>query len=512
MASVGRVIGSTSLRSYRFVIKKEAEKHVRRDEFVTVEESVTGIEILGVIKEINITNELLPDEFGRDLRISDFILGEGEYPVVSVKVLGYKTPGGLELPRHGIKPGSEVSLASDQILKEILDQDPDKSLHVGSLSTREKVPVYLSANELVSRHCAVLAMTGAGKSYSVGVVVEELMKKKASVVVFDPHGEYKQMRFDDSKVKIFSLEGDKKIKIEAASLEIPDFANLIPDLTTTQQDLLDEILSVAYRFYEKYDFKLILKILHLLYELKKGGELKNHDLDLSVFPEPILRGIVKKVGLPSIGGLMRRIRRLDRMRIFEIEGTKLDEVVSGNQLSVIDLSDADERISETIISIICRGIFYARRRYVKDEENGGNVLPIPCFIVVEEAHNFIPRSMDERTVLSKYILRRIAREGRKFGVGLCIVSQRPGKLDSDVLSQCNTQLIMKIVNPADQEYIRQSVESVTEDVVKDLPGLALGEAIISGSAVKVAVPVKIRERETEVGGSDIDIVGMWEKK
>jgi DNA helicase HerA-like ATPase len=68
---------------------------------------------------------------------------------------------------------------------------------------------------------------------------------------------------------------------------------------------------------------------------------------------------------------------------------------------------------------------------------------------------------------------------------------------------------MKIVNPADQEYIRQSVESVTEDVVRDLPSLARGEAIVVGSAIKLPVPVKIRARTTSVGGGDIDIVGEW---
>jgi DNA helicase HerA-like ATPase len=166
-------------------------------------------------------------------------------------------------------------------------------------------------------------------------------------------------------------------------------------------------------------------------------------------------------------------------------------------------------LSETIIATITRRIFEARKSYVKDGKGSFNV---PTFIIVEEAHNFAPRaSSEERKVLSKSILRKIAREGRKFGVGLCIVSQRPSKLDSDVLSQCNTQIILRIVNPADQEYIRQSVESVTEDIVRDLPALARGEAIITGAATPIPVTVKIRERTTEVGGEDIDIIEEWSK-
>ncbi len=511
MTSVGRVIGTTTLKEYHFVIKKGQEAHVKKDEFVTVKETVTGHDILGVIKDITITNELLPDEFGRDLRLADYILAEGEYPLARVAVLGHETPDGLAPPRHGIAPAGDVALAEDAALARILAHS-GPSLEIGCLATRPAVPLTVNANDLVGRHCAVLAMTGAGKSYTVGVLIEELMEKHASIVVFDPHGEYRNMRFTDASVKVFAPGGPTRLTIEAASLTRGDFAALIPDLTATQQDLLEEITAMAARFYEKYDLRLLLKVLSHMHELKKGGKDKNHDPDVSVFPEKELRGIIKKVGFPTIGGLARRIRRLDRMRIFSVSGTRTTDIAAPNQLTVIDLSDADTTISETVISVLARSIFHARRRHVKAESYGGDTLAVPVYLIVEEAHNFIPRGcLDERPVLSRGILRRIAREGRKFGVGLCIVSQRPGKLDADVLSQCNTQIIMRIVNPADQEYIRQSVESVTEDIVYDLPGLARGQAIVAGSAVPVAVPTRIRERTTQEGGADIDAVAMWEQ-
>jgi len=253
----------------------------------------------------------------------------------------------------------------------------------------------------------------------------------------------------------------------------------------------------------------IRNLLEMIYDLKKEEKGKK-DKDYGAFSEDILRGIGKKVGITTIGALIRRISRLERMRLFELEGTPFSEIVRKNQLTVIDLSDADERLSESIITAIAKGIFSRRKNYVKGDGNG-EVIDTPVFLVLEEAHNFAPRGMEDRTVLSRGVLRRIAREGRKFGTGLCIVSQRPNKLDSDVLSQCNTQIIMKIVNPSDQEYIRQSVESVTEDIVRDLPSLGRGEAIIAGSAIKLPVPVKIRRRVTRAGGEDIDIVGEWKQ-
>jgi len=501
---IGQVIGATTLRGFRFVIKEGMEEYVKRDEFVSVKEAVTGNDILGIIKEITISNELLPDEFGRDLRLGDIVLNEGEYPVPTVKILGYEHENGLELPRYGIKPGSPVRLANDEILRRILKQDEDKAAFIGTISTRERVPVYVSINDIISRHCAVLAMTGAGKSYTVGVLIEELLKKKGSVVVFDPHGEYKNIKFNDSTTKVYGVKGEHRIKIETTSLRIGDFSNLIPDITDPQRDLLDEIINnLASKFYEKYDLGIIRKILSLIYDAKDGKEIISDEL-----PETSIKELSKRVGLSTIGALMRRIDRLSRMGIFEMEGTPLEEIVSGNQLTVIDLSDADERLSETIIAAISRKIFESRKLYVKDGEGSSR---IPTFLIIEEAHNFAPKSMEDRRILSKSILKKIAREGRKFGVGLCIVSQRPNKLDADILSQCNTQIIMKIVNPSDQEYIRQSVESVTEDVVRDLPSLSRGEAIISGSAIRLSVPVKIRERTTSVGGEDIDIVGEWRK-
>jgi len=377
---------------------------------------------------------------------------------------------------------------------------------MGTLATRESVPLYININELISRHCAILAMTGAGKSYTVGVLIEELMEKHGSVVVFDPHGEFKDVRFENSKVKTYSVEGENKILVNVASLSASDYFNMIPDLTNTQKDLLDEVVSLAERFYDKYDLKILLQIISLIYDVKKGDSAGRGEP--SVFPIELIKGITKKVGLSTIGALMRRIRRLERTGVFSMNGTPLEEIVAKNQLTVVNLSEAEERVSETIIAAIARRIFDARKTAVKGEGDG-ETINTPTFIIIEEAHNFAPRSTEDRPALCRSILRKIAREGRKFGVGLCVVSQRPNKLDADVLSQCNTQIIMKIMNPSDQEYIRASVETVTEDIVRDLPSLARGEAIIVGSAINFPVPVKIRERTTKVGGEDIDVVGEW---
>ena len=95
-------------------------------------------------------------------------------------------------------------------------------------------------------------------------------------------------------------------------------------------------------------------------------------------------------------------------------------------------------------------------------------LPYPVFTLIEEAHHFAPAHSD---AVSGAILKQILGEGRKFGVGVGLVSQRPGKLDGDVLSQCNTQFLLRIVNPVDQQKVRESVESVGQDLLRELPAL-----------------------------------------
>ena len=106
------------------------------------------------------------------------------------------------------------------------------------------------------------------------------------------------------------------------------------------------------------------------------------------------------------------------------------------------------------------------------------------------------------------MIKKIAGEGRKFGIFLIVITQRPGKIDADVLSQCNSQIILRVTNPSDQNAILESSENITGYLMADLPSLDTGEAIIVGEIVKMPAIVKIRDRETRAGGSDIDVIEL----
>jgi DNA helicase HerA-like ATPase len=142
----------------------------------------------------------------------------------------------------------------------------------------------------------------------------------------------------------------------------------------------------------------------------------------------------------------------------------------------------------------------------QEVDRGENFLNYPVFALLEEAHRFAPAGA---SVVSTNILKQILSEGRKFGVGIGLITQRPGKLDQDVLSQCMTQIIMRIVNPIDQQTVAQSVEGAGRAMLAELPSLTKGQAVISGVGINTPVMCRIRQRLTAHGGETFDAPSEW---
>jgi hypothetical protein len=521
MKEVGRIIGTTSLKKFLFAVNEEGEKHVRKDDFISAIEPITGKEVIGTIKELTASNQLLPDEFARESAMGDFMesydLVQGEYLVGIVEILGHLNGDGLDLPKYSLRPATPVFMTKDETIQKLLDMDRRRAVPIGSVETRPNVIVPLDANKLVSTHCAILAMTGAGKSYTGGVLIEELLKKGGAIIVLDPHGEYKYLGYksDDTKsdifeqVKVYGVgrhSGDK-LRIKASRLSADDIASMTAGTSETQKNMLYEVIELCRKKKRNYNLRDMIMILGMVLE-KKGKEENSEEIINDDLGERV-KQLAKKSNVSTTNALVRRLEGLERSGLIADDETKLEEMVAPGQVTVIDLSGTPESIKEIVASALGRKIFYARMN--KMNAYPGEKLDIPCFMVVEEAHNFVPREY-ERDIVSRSILRRIAREGRKFGVGLCLISQRPSRLDQDVLSQCNTQIIMKIVNPLDQDFIRKSAESVTEDIIRDLPALGQGEAIITGSAIRFPMHVKIKQRDTKPGGEDIDVISEWNQE
>jgi hypothetical protein len=219
--------------------------------------------------------------------------------------------------------------------------------------------------------------------------------------------------------------------------------------------------------------------------------------------------------LGTIEGIRRRVRRaavvLQRMentnrriaRDAEPLPTDRTELVRYGGISVVSLAGYTGEFQATIYSLIADQIFEARVQ---------NSLRLPVLFVLEEAHNFVPgqasSTAEERAVM---MTKQIAQEGRKFGVGLILISQRPSRLDETTLSQCNSFIIMRMVNPADQNFVRKVIETLGEDDARLLPDLDVGEALLSGQLTNFPVLVKMKEPESKGEREEEDAFRALEK-
>ncbi len=524
----GTVKGPGRLPHEYLFITKDNEK-TRIGEFVYYE-AEAGDEKRQIVGTINARKLVrnLPDAFLADpatppSAVSSLIGLDGDAPEIyeiTVETIGYfsRKLGDFVNPRIPPDPGDPIFLASSGTLAQMLS--PRKisetgSAHIGSLLTREQaeVPIVLSVKDVVSTHLAILASTGSGKSYTAGVLVEELMRpyNRASVLIVDPHGEYHTMQsiqgdaqFADSdgyspEVKIFTPD---KIKVRFSTLTEADVKYLLPEGTS---DKMMHFLGQAFRsLTDKLKAEGRRDYLYSYYDLRDEVQRQQYGKDD--------RDAGDGGNVSSIQGLLWRLdSRFDRKgSIFHAsEHLDLGDLYRPGRCTILQLSDIEQHEQQVIVGTLLRRVNKARMMTVREEvDTGENFLDYPVFTLLEEAHRFAPAGAG---VVSTHVLKQILSEGRKFGVGIGLITQRPGKLDQDVLSQCMTQIIMRIVNPIDQQTVAQSVEGAGRAMLAELPALTKGQAVISGVAVNTPVMCRIRPRLTVHGGETFDAPSEWLK-
>src|SRR5215210_3106066 len=521
----GTVKGPGELpHEYLFITADNARTRIGEFVYYVARDGADERHIIGNITSRRLVRNL-PDVFLSDPEISPSVVSSliglstdcAELYEITVETIGYfsRALGDFVNPRIPPNPGDSVFLASSETLSGVLSPrrvSDVGSAHVGSLLTRSigEVPVVLSIKDVVSTHLAILASTGAGKSYTAGVLVEELMMpyNRASVLIVDPHGEYDTLtsiqgdpRFSSTdgyrpEVKIFTHD---RIKVRVSSLTEADIKYLLPEGTS---DKMLHYLSQAYRSLTAG-------------ERGERGLWGYQDLRDAVtgekYGEEDGRGSGGNVG--SIDALLWRLdNRFDRPdSIFsDNEHIPLDELFQPGRCTVLQLSDIEQNEQQVVVATLLRRVNKARVSTVREEAEptSDNYLPYPVFTLLEEAHRFAPAG---QTVVSTNILKQILSEGRKFGVGIGLITQRPGKLDQDVLSQCMTQIIMRIVNPIDQDTVAKSVEGAGRQLLDELPALTKGQAVISGVGVNTPVMCRVRERITKHGGETFDAPTEWAK-
>jgi DNA helicase HerA-like ATPase len=524
----GTVKGPGELpHEYLFITRDNEKTRIGEFVYYRARDGEQTRQIIGTIKGRKIVRNL-PDAFLADpstppALVSALIGLNGdacEIYEIQVETIGY-FDGNLKdfvNPRIPPNPGDAVFMTSSETLSQMLSPKRNMELgsaHIGSLLTRNagEVPVVLSIKDVVSTHLAILASTGSGKSYTAGVLVEELMNRynRAAVLIVDPHGEYHTMQSIQGDDQFFGADGYKpevkiftpdKIKVRFSTLTEADVKYLLPEGTS---DKMLHFLAQAFRSLNE----------RLRAERKQDYAYAYHDLRTEVMAQKY--GDEKKAGdggnVSSIDGLLWRMdSRFDKPdSLFSAQDhIPLKDLFAPGRCTILELSDIEQHEQQVIVGTLLRRVNKARMLTTRGEaqQNTENHLPYPVFTLLEEAHRFAPAGA---SVVSTNILKQILAEGRKFGVGIGLITQRPGKLDQDVLSQCMTQIIMRIVNPIDQQTIAQSVEGAGRAMLAELPALTKGQAVISGVGINTPVMCRIRKRLTQHGGETFDAPTEWMK-
>ena len=404
------------------------------------------------------------------------------------------------LPSTPTIPGTKISDVENDTLRIIFSPDNSKWSRIGNLLRTKDIDAKINIDEIVSRHLAILSMTGMGKSNFVTVLAREIGKRNGTAIIFDYHNDYGQLElFNEENEKINVNHVDAKITPRILSGD--QFAQIIdiPKSAIHQADILIEIfeqIREETNFWERLEAELIL--------VRDGiGAVAP-----AAAPGPAAAA-EQRDRQRRAGRLLTRVQRARRLysNVIDplIENPR--DSLKQNSINILNATNFNEKQADIGLSYYLETAFNDRKNSALG--NRDVIFQDPLFFVIEEAHTFIKVGSETET---KFVAGKIAKEARKFGMGLCIVSQRPSKVDEDVLSQMGSFAVLKMIQKRDQDSIFNTSEEITEKMAGHLSSLNVGEAFLTGRFVKIPTLVKIDEETKSKGfGSDISATNAWSK-
>lgn len=374
----------------------------------------------------------------------------------------------------------------------------DKSaVTIGSLSQAPDIPAVVSVDALLSRHFSVVGTTGTGKSTAVTLLLHLIAKHKANqrILILDPHNEYT------------SAFGSKANTITAETLDLPfwllnleEFQQVIfrgRDGSDEEVDALREFIPKAKIQYKHGPAKGVRR-------KSSSSSAFTADTPVPYRLADLLKLIEEEIG--SLDGALRRLtlRRLKARieaaindprfaflfgshnatdRIEDVLGNIYRVPIGGKPITVFQMSGIPSEVVNSVASVLCRMAF--------DIALASNS-KVKTLVVCEEAHRYIPADKESGFAPTRSAIARIAKEGRKYGVSLAIITQRPNELDPTILSQCNTIFSLRLGNDADQDVMRKAIANGSRSTLAFLSSLADRECIAFGSAI--STPMRMRFR------------------
>ncbi|MCZ7357994.1 MAG: ATP-binding protein [Candidatus Methanoperedens sp.] len=485
--SVGVIFGKTDSLNFRFAVSNII--NTNKSDYVKVWHESDGW-ILAQVTSITSSSEDFDIEEAVDVAGGGSRMGDMDERIIAeATVIGSRSKEGtLNVPKSPFSPGDKVFNADEMLIRQTLGLMRG-DVYIGLLEG-QNIHVNLDANNLVQKHCSILAKTGAGKSYTGGVILEELLDKNVPLLIIDPHGEYSTLKFpNEEKASSFERYGITP-KGYATQVTVYTPANKMLNPAADTLFRLNGINLGIKDLAQFFSEESSQNQTGILYEAvsKLKAEKSTYTIDDIIFEVGQNKSKVK-------WNVINKLEGLRETGILSDRATTVSELVQDGRASIIDMKGVNPDMQAMIVAKLCGDLFEARKL---------NTVP-PLMLVLEEAHNFCPEKGFGRTVSSD-ILRTIASEGRKFGLGLMVVSQRPARVDKNILSQCNTQIIMKVTNPNDLKAISKGLEGISSDVEEDIKRLAPGVAMIVSTYIERPILVDIRTRKSKHGGASVPVV------
>ena len=443
------------------------------------------------------------DEEGTVIANVDF-LGEGSQ----------RADGGLTSFRRGVTrypiPGATIMPVTTEDMRSIFAADDNPHVEVGTVYPTEDIRGALYVDAMLGKHFAILGSTGTGKSTSVALILHRIseLSPEGHIVMIDPHGEYSAAF--KSCGELFNVD----------NLQLPYW------LLNFEEHC--EVLLTTDGAERQRDADILAKC--LLAARSKGKNVEQYGKVTVDSPIPYLLTDLSQILVAEMGKLDRagdttpyqRLKnKLDELRAdpryaFMFSGMLVSDMMAsfiaklfrlpshGRPISIVDVSGVPSEVTSVVVSVLARMVFdYAIWSRTEAQR--------PLLLVCEEAHRYVPKDDAGGKQAVRKILERIAKEGRKYGVSLGLITQRPSDLAEGVLSQCGTIISMRLNNDRDQACVRAAMPEGARGFLDAIPALRNRECIVCGEGV--AIPIRVRfddlEPEKRPASSDPSFAAAW---
>lgn len=471
------------------------------------------------------------------------------------------TRGGnnIAIPPTGVAPAKK-----EEIQAIFFQIEQKKRFQFSKLLQDTSIDVPVNGDSFFNKHFAIVGSTGSGKSHTVAKILQTAMCLKegeydglnnSHIVIFDIHSEYKNAfpngnYIDVSKLKLpyWLMNGEEleELFVETGENQAYNQINLLRRLITRNKQVKNsKVENISFDTPVRFSVEEVLNaIVNLSIETrdaKKPGEIaikderKKYESDdqkfddyfkkVYEFEEQKNQSINK--GTYNDGSLdkfISRIRnkltdkRLDFLFGDESVNCTLEDVLRGllgyendkeSNITIIDLSGVPFEVLSITVSLISRMLFECG--YFLKQINGRDCVA-PLLLVYEEAHKYVPKMKDAKYNSSRTAIERIAKEGRKYGITLAIVSQRPSEISETIFSQCSNFVVMRLTNPQDQNYVQRLLPDSLGNITNSLPALGSGQTLIIGDSIIMPSVVQIERCNPEPDSNDIAYLQEWKKE